>query len=63
MTGTYMSDGIDGDGDPAPCHRGDFGAMTFTNSSINGESLASAGAVPVSRVEKKKGCYRSSLPR
>ena len=42
MTGTYMSDGIDGDGQPTPPP--DFGATTFTNSSINGKSLTSAGA-------------------
>jgi Putative Ig domain len=50
MTGTYMSDGIDGDGDPSPLAPGDFGAMTYSNSSIDGESLAAAGAVPVSWV-------------
>ena len=51
MTGTYMSDGIDGDGDPSALPPPDFGAMTFSNSTIDGESLAAAGAVAVSRVD------------
>jgi hypothetical protein len=53
MVGTYMSVGIDalrdyttGDAYPPPS----FGGLNFSNSSIDGMSLAASGATPISRV-------------
>jgi hypothetical protein len=53
MVGTYMSVGIDalrdystGDAYPPPS----FGGLNFSNSSIDGLSLAASGATPISRV-------------
>ena len=53
MVGTYMSVGIDalrdyntGDAYPPPS----FGGLNFSNSSIDGLSLAASGAEPISRV-------------
>ena len=53
MVGTYMSVGIDalrdyntGDAYPPPS----FGGLNFSNSSIDGLSLAASGAKPISRV-------------
>ena len=61
MTGTYMSDGVDGDGQPNPLPPGDFGATTFTDSSINGKSLLAA-ARPRSAGSTRR-CSRSSRPQ
>ncbi len=48
--GTYISDGIDGDGDPNALPVPDFGAVSFSNSSIDGKTLKAAHAKAISRV-------------
>jgi hypothetical protein len=48
--GTYISDGIDGDGDPNALPVPAFGAISFSASSIDGKSLKAAHAKAVSRV-------------
>jgi hypothetical protein len=48
--GTYISDGIDGDGDPNALPVPDFGAISFSNSSIDGKTLKAAHAKAISRV-------------